>query len=346
MRRRSSERAFDEEVAKWLKELRQKSRISIYRLPAEIPRDRTPIVFQAAPSPSPSSVSGSVSDADPHSLIRLTPGHRRHGRMPVIIRYAGPASDAFQPLARCLARLRVSRLGDSGRRRAHARRRAPPGRRAAAGGDGPVSHARLPDALRPEARPGGRGRAARRRRRVRRGAPGRAGPLRLGGGLRSLRERGPRRVRHDRVGGRSAVVDRGDRDFRSVVPRRRAVARGGGIPAALEGDGARDDVLVAPQLLLCGRRLGPLLDRLDLGQHRARHARASKPSRPPVGEGGTGRPRSLPSAPDLAASADRTCRSPGRGALLLRVAGAPAGGAVLGLVRHPRASTEGSRPRS
>ena len=53
MRRRTSERAFDEEVAKWLKELRQKSRISIHRLPAEIPRDRTPIVFQAAPSPSP-----------------------------------------------------------------------------------------------------------------------------------------------------------------------------------------------------------------------------------------------------------------------------------------------------
>jgi hypothetical protein len=53
MRRRSSERAFDEEVAKWLKDLRQKSRISIYRIPAEILRDRTPIVFQAAPSPTP-----------------------------------------------------------------------------------------------------------------------------------------------------------------------------------------------------------------------------------------------------------------------------------------------------
>lgn len=53
MRQRSSERAFDEEVAKWLKELRQKSRISIYRIPVEIPRDRTPIVFQSAPTPSP-----------------------------------------------------------------------------------------------------------------------------------------------------------------------------------------------------------------------------------------------------------------------------------------------------
>ena len=53
MRQSSSERAFDEEVAKWLKDLRQKSRISIYRIPAEIPRDRKAIVFQAAPSPTP-----------------------------------------------------------------------------------------------------------------------------------------------------------------------------------------------------------------------------------------------------------------------------------------------------
>lgn len=53
MRQRSSERAFDEEVAKWLKELRQKARISIYRLPVEIPRDRTAVVFQTVPSPTP-----------------------------------------------------------------------------------------------------------------------------------------------------------------------------------------------------------------------------------------------------------------------------------------------------
>ena len=53
MRQSSSARSFDAEVAKWLKELRQKSRISIYRIPVEIPRDRTPIVFQSAPSPTP-----------------------------------------------------------------------------------------------------------------------------------------------------------------------------------------------------------------------------------------------------------------------------------------------------
>lgn len=53
MRDRYSERAFDEEVAKWLKDLRQRSRISIYRLPVEIPKDRTPVIVSSAPSPAP-----------------------------------------------------------------------------------------------------------------------------------------------------------------------------------------------------------------------------------------------------------------------------------------------------
>ena len=99
MRQRSSERAFDEEVAKWLKELRQKSRISIYRIPVEIPRDRTPIVFQAR---------ARLRTRDPE----LTPGHRREGRMPVIIRHAGPAPDRPRPLARRRRPgLRLARLG-------------------------------------------------------------------------------------------------------------------------------------------------------------------------------------------------------------------------------------------
>jgi hypothetical protein len=51
MRSRFSERAFDEEVAKWLSDLRQRSRISIYRLPVEIPRGRTPVVVSSAPEP-------------------------------------------------------------------------------------------------------------------------------------------------------------------------------------------------------------------------------------------------------------------------------------------------------
>ena len=53
MRRRYSERAFDDEVAKWQKDLRQKARISIYRLPVSVPRDRTPVVLFAAPTPTP-----------------------------------------------------------------------------------------------------------------------------------------------------------------------------------------------------------------------------------------------------------------------------------------------------
>ncbi len=53
VRSRSSARAFDEQVARWLKELRQKARISIYRIPVEVPKGRTPIVFQSAPTPTP-----------------------------------------------------------------------------------------------------------------------------------------------------------------------------------------------------------------------------------------------------------------------------------------------------
>jgi hypothetical protein len=49
MRKRYSERAFDEEVAKWLKELRQKARISIFRIPVAVPENRVPVVLATAP---------------------------------------------------------------------------------------------------------------------------------------------------------------------------------------------------------------------------------------------------------------------------------------------------------
>ncbi|HEY1434827.1 MAG TPA: hypothetical protein VGG65_05585, partial [Thermoanaerobaculia bacterium] len=48
MRRRYSERAFDEEVAKWLKELRQKARISIFRIPVGVPENRVPVLLSTA----------------------------------------------------------------------------------------------------------------------------------------------------------------------------------------------------------------------------------------------------------------------------------------------------------
>lgn len=51
MRRRSSVRTFDEEVSKWLKDLRQKARVSIYRIPVAVPEGRTPVVLSAAPAP-------------------------------------------------------------------------------------------------------------------------------------------------------------------------------------------------------------------------------------------------------------------------------------------------------
>ena len=54
MRRRYSERTFDEEVSKWLKELRQKARVSIFQIPVAVPEDRTPIVLErAAPAKPP-----------------------------------------------------------------------------------------------------------------------------------------------------------------------------------------------------------------------------------------------------------------------------------------------------
>jgi hypothetical protein len=56
MQQRSSERAFDEEVSKWLKDLRQKSRISIYRIPFGIPADRTRVTVSTVRTPAPVSV--------------------------------------------------------------------------------------------------------------------------------------------------------------------------------------------------------------------------------------------------------------------------------------------------
>ena len=51
MRRRYSVRIFDEQVARWLKDLRQKARISIFRLPVAPPSDRKTILLAAPPTP-------------------------------------------------------------------------------------------------------------------------------------------------------------------------------------------------------------------------------------------------------------------------------------------------------
>ena len=53
MRKRASERAFDEEVARWLKDLRQKSRVSIYRIPVPAPSDRPATLLSSAKTPAP-----------------------------------------------------------------------------------------------------------------------------------------------------------------------------------------------------------------------------------------------------------------------------------------------------
>lgn len=56
MRSRSQQRVFNEEVEKWMKELRQKARIAVYEIPAPIPRAATPALLSTAvplPTPTP-----------------------------------------------------------------------------------------------------------------------------------------------------------------------------------------------------------------------------------------------------------------------------------------------------
>ncbi len=58
MRSRSQQRVFGEEVEKWRKELREKARVAIYRIPVRIPEGRTPVpIATAGPrgAPTPSS---------------------------------------------------------------------------------------------------------------------------------------------------------------------------------------------------------------------------------------------------------------------------------------------------
>jgi hypothetical protein len=56
MRLQASDRAFEEQVARWLNELRQKSRIGIYRIPPALEMAGTPVVLSTAPSPAPAAV--------------------------------------------------------------------------------------------------------------------------------------------------------------------------------------------------------------------------------------------------------------------------------------------------
>ena len=54
MRARSQQRVFGEEVEKWMKELREKARIAVYRIPIPAQPGRTPVIVStAAPQPSP-----------------------------------------------------------------------------------------------------------------------------------------------------------------------------------------------------------------------------------------------------------------------------------------------------
>lgn len=49
MRARSQQRVFAEEVEKWMKELRQRARIEIHRVPQAYPESATPVILSTAP---------------------------------------------------------------------------------------------------------------------------------------------------------------------------------------------------------------------------------------------------------------------------------------------------------
>jgi parvulin-like peptidyl-prolyl isomerase len=51
MRKRSQQRAFDEEIEKWAKELREKARVVVYKVPVAVTPGRTPIAIGKAPTP-------------------------------------------------------------------------------------------------------------------------------------------------------------------------------------------------------------------------------------------------------------------------------------------------------
>ena len=162
-----------------------------------------------------------------------------------------------------------------------------------------------------------------------------------------VRQRGPGRLRHDRVGRGAAVVDRGDRDVRPVLSGRRAVAGGRRVAAAPEGDGAGDDVLDAAAT--SSTPAGPGTCRGSPGSGTtsrptracARTCRARGPARRPRRPGSACEPPlpyrlPLADVPELRE----------RGAVLLRLAGAPARATRGGTGRRSAAGTTGSAPRS
>jgi hypothetical protein len=55
MRRRSEVRVFESEVERWMRELREKARVAIYRIPPPLEEVRNPVVLSSAPPSRPAS---------------------------------------------------------------------------------------------------------------------------------------------------------------------------------------------------------------------------------------------------------------------------------------------------
>ncbi len=154
--------------------------------------------------------------------------------------------------------------------------------------DTPAAHA-----LRPQGR--GRPGARPRRRGLRRGAPGHARALRLGGRVLPVPERERRRVRFGGVGRRAAVLERSRRDVRWLVRWRDADARRRGEAAATRRHlSLRHRVRVLRRLDVPGRRPHALVrELLGVRPHRRHAAPQGGPEAAAGGVGETGTPRGL-----------------------------------------------------
>src|SRR5262249_37181065 len=104
-----------------------------------------------------------------------------------------------------------------------------------------------------------------------------ARPLSIRGRVSSLRKRGTRWLRHDRVGCHSALVKWSGRNIRPFLSGCRAVARRNSKSSSFKGDGPGDDVLHPTELFLCWWNVGHVMDRLDLDQHCLGCTREEKP---------------------------------------------------------------------
>src|SRR5215471_2814658 len=138
------------------------------------------------------------------------------------------------------------------------------------------------------------------------------------------------------MGCQPTVVEWRSGNVRSLVSGRGAMARCGSESSSPESHGSGDDFLQSAEFLLRRWNVGPVVDRMDLGQHRMGYAREKELARATHARGGSrclaaGRSDNVeyPSSPGFEASAASR-------ALLLRLAATSAGRCMVELERTSR----------